>query len=140
VGNEATASIGDFGQILLNDPDTDGFLLFLETIRDPSSLATFARRAAAQGKLVTAYRIGRSEEGQALSVSHTGALTGSSKAASAFLRDIGKIGANNRQMPLSCKGLVLQVIGCCDPATFHGTSMLVDKNPTNIFNTIGYVN
>lgn len=89
VGNEAGAGIGQFGQVLLQDPDTDGFLLFMETIRDRRALADFAYGAARMGKPVTAYVIGRSEEGQALSVSHTGALTGSAAAVSAFLRDIG---------------------------------------------------
>lgn len=89
VGNEAGAGIGELGQILLNDPGTDGFLLFMETIRNPAALAEFARGAARLGKPVTAYMIGRSDEGQALSVSHTGALTGSTEAVSAFLRHIG---------------------------------------------------
>ena len=89
VGNEAVAGVGELGQLLLEDPGTDGFILFLETIRNREALADFARRAAEQGKPVTAYVIGRSDEGQALSVSHTGALTGSSEAISAFLRDLG---------------------------------------------------
>ncbi len=89
VGNEANAGVGDLGQILLHDPDTDGFLLFMETIRDPDALEAFSRAAAEQGKPVIAYMIGRSDEGQALSVSHTGALTGSKRAVAAFLKDIG---------------------------------------------------
>ncbi len=89
VGNEAAVGIGGIGQILLDDPDTHGFALFMETIRNPDALATFARAAAKAGKPVVAYMIGRSDEGQALSVSHTGALTGSREAVSAFLRACG---------------------------------------------------
>lgn len=89
VGNEAGAGVGELGQVLLNDPGAEGFILFLETIRNRDALAEFARRAAAQGKPVVAYLIGRSEEGQALSVSHTGALTGSTQAVAAFLKSIG---------------------------------------------------
>ncbi|MCF8483010.1 MAG: acetate--CoA ligase family protein [Rhodospirillum sp.] len=89
VGNEAGVGVGTLGRLLLEDPETDGFLLFLETIRDPEALADFSREAARRGKPVTAYRIGRSDEGQALSVSHTGAMTGSKQAVSSFLRDIG---------------------------------------------------
>lgn len=88
-GNEAGAGVGRLGQLLLDDPDTDGFILFLETIRDRAALAAFARGALARGKPVVAYMIGRSEEGQALSVSHTGALTGSARSVSAFLRASG---------------------------------------------------
>lgn len=89
VGNEAGAGIGQLGQLLLDDPATDGFLLFMETIRDREALAAFARGAAGRGKPVVAYMIGRSDEGRALSVSHTGALTGAAEAVSAFLESIG---------------------------------------------------
>lgn len=88
-GNEAGAGVGRLGQLLLDDPDTDGFILFLETIRDRAALAAFARGALARGKPVVAYMIGRSEEGQALSVTHTGALTGAARSVSAFLRSVG---------------------------------------------------
>jgi len=89
VGNEAAAGVGAIGQLLLRDPDTKGVLLFLETIRHRDALAQFAAQASEMGKPVVAYIVGRSEEGQALSVSHTGALTGSVRAVSAFLREIG---------------------------------------------------
>lgn len=88
-GNEAGAGVGRLGQLLLDDPDTDGFILFLETIRDRTALTDFARGAQARGKPIVAYMIGRSAEGQALSVSHTGALTGSARSVSAFLRSVG---------------------------------------------------
>jgi acetate---CoA ligase (ADP-forming) len=89
VGNEAAAGVGEIGQLLLDDPGTDGFLLFLETIRNADALAAFAAGAAEAGKPVMAYMIGRSDEGQALSVTHTGAMTGGAEAVAAFLREIG---------------------------------------------------
>lgn len=89
VGNEAAASIGVLGNLLVEDPRTQSFALFLETIRDPDALTRFADAAAKAGKTITAYMIGQSEEGQALSVTHTGAITGSREAVAAFLRQIG---------------------------------------------------
>lgn len=89
VGNEAGAGVGEIGKLMLRDPNTHGFALFMETIRNPDALAAFAAEARTLGKPIVAYMIGRSDEGQALSVSHTGALTGSREAVSAFLRDIG---------------------------------------------------
>lgn len=89
VGNEAAASIGELGSLLVEDAQTDGFVLFLETIRRPDALASFARLAAEAGKPVIAYMTGRTEEGQALAVSHTGAMTGSARAVSSFLAHIG---------------------------------------------------
>ncbi|MFY0634972.1 MAG: acetate--CoA ligase family protein [Vannielia sp.] len=89
LGNEARTGVGTLGQLLLDDPDTHAFQLFLETIRDAEALEVFARAAARRGKPVVAYMIGASEEGRQLAVSHTGALTGGRAAVSAFLREIG---------------------------------------------------
>lgn len=85
IGNEAQADVSTIGRLLLSDPETDGFVLFLETLRNPDGFAAFARDAHAQGKPVLAYVTGRSDEGQALSVSHTGALTGRMAALDSFL-------------------------------------------------------
>lgn len=89
VGNEAQAGLGTFGELLADDPSTDGFMLFMETIRDRDKLAHFARRARSLNKPVVAYMIGRSDEGRSLSVSHTGALTGGFAAVDSFLKSIG---------------------------------------------------
>ena len=89
VGNEAQAGLGTFGELLADDPLTDGFMLFMETIRDRAKLAHFARKARSLNKPVVAYMIGRSDEGRSLSVSHTGALTGGFAAVDSFLKSIG---------------------------------------------------
>jgi acyl-CoA synthetase (NDP forming) len=91
VGNEADLTIGELGSLFVDDPATDGFLLFLETIRGRDQLAGFARQAHAAGKPLIAYALGRSEAGQRLATSHTGALAGSRAAMAAFLREHGII-------------------------------------------------
>ncbi|MEZ5738108.1 MAG: acetate--CoA ligase family protein [Burkholderiaceae bacterium] len=95
VGNEALFGVGEIGDLLLDDPGHDGFVLFMETIRRPDALAAFARRAHALGRPVLCYLVGRSDEGRALSVSHTGAMTGSGRASSSFLRSHGIIEVEN---------------------------------------------
>lgn len=89
VGNEAVTDVGALGTLLLDDPDTTSFALFLETVRDARALELFARAAHARGKPVVAYCLGQSDEGQQLALSHTGAMAGARGAISAFLRDIG---------------------------------------------------
>lgn len=89
VGNEADLSIGELGRILVDDPQTGSFLLFLETIRHREHLEEFAQAARAAGKPVLAYKIGRSDIGAELAVSHTGAIVGSDRAADCFLRSLG---------------------------------------------------
>ncbi len=91
VGNEADLTIGELGQLFVDDADTDAFLLFLETIRGREHLATFANQAHAAGKPLIAFALGRSEAGQKLATSHTGALAGSRAAMAAFLREHGII-------------------------------------------------
>ncbi len=95
VGNEADLSMGEIGDCLIDDPKTDVFVLFLETIRHGDRLALFARNAAAAGKPVLAYKLGRSAIGAELAVSHTGALVSSDAAADALLRDLGIARVNN---------------------------------------------
>jgi acetate---CoA ligase (ADP-forming) len=89
VGNEVDLSLGEICSATLDDPDIDGYLLFLETLRHADALRAFAQRAAAAGKPVLAYKLGRSEQGRELAVTHTGALAGEDDVADAFLRDCG---------------------------------------------------
>ncbi len=88
-GNEADLSAGEVAGLLVDDPDVDAILLFLEAIREPQHFADLARRAHAVGKPVIAYKLGRSPYGAELATSHTGALAGSDAAAEAFFRACG---------------------------------------------------
>jgi acetate---CoA ligase (ADP-forming) len=88
-GNEADLTAGEIAALLADDPDTDAILLFLETIRRPEFYLAAARRAAANGKPIIAYRLGRSEAGAKLAATHTGALAGSDAAVDAFFRAAG---------------------------------------------------
>jgi len=85
LGNEAQSCVGSIGLTLVNDHKIDGFVLFLETIRNPKKFAEFSAAARRLDKPVVAYMLGKSSEGQALAVSHTGAMTGEADAISAFL-------------------------------------------------------
>jgi acyl-CoA synthetase (NDP forming) len=89
VGNEADLGIAEIGMACLDDPDTDAFVLFLETIRDAEGLARFAAAAHEAGKPVIALKLGRSALGAQMAVAHTGALLAEDAVADAFLRDIG---------------------------------------------------
>jgi len=89
VGNEIDLSIGEICASTLDDPDIDGYLLFLETMRGAGKLREFAREAAAKGKPILAYKLGRSSAAAELAVTHTGALAGEDDVADAFLKDCG---------------------------------------------------
>ena len=89
VGNEADLGVGELVELLAADHDTRLILLFLETVRDAERLAAGARAAHAAGKPVVAYKLGRSNLGERLARSHTGALAGSDAALDAYFRDCG---------------------------------------------------
>ncbi|WP_329409113.1 acetate--CoA ligase family protein [Nocardia vinacea] len=89
VGSEADLSVGEICSALLDDPDTGGFLLFLESLRHADRLREFAVQAAAHGKPVLAYKLGRSRIAADLALSHTGSLAGADDVAAAFFADCG---------------------------------------------------
>ena len=89
VGNEVDLGIGEICASTLDDPNVDAYLLFLETLRKADKLRAFALEAAARGKPIVAYKLGRSSAAAQLAVSHTGALAGEDDVADAFLKDCG---------------------------------------------------
>lgn len=89
VGSEVDLSIGEICGATLDDPDVEGYLLFLESMRHGAELQAFAREAARRGKPVVAYKLGRSAAAAEMAVTHTGALAGEDDVADAFLKDLG---------------------------------------------------
>ena len=89
VGNEVDLSLGEICEATLDDPGIDGYMLFLETMRNTDALRRFALAAYKRGKPIIAYKLGRSEAARELAVSHTGALAGEDDVADAFLADCG---------------------------------------------------
>ena len=89
VGNEVDLSLGEICAATLDDPGIDGYMLFLETMRHADWLRRFALGAAARGKPILAYKLGRSDAARELAVSHAGALAGEDDVADMFLRECG---------------------------------------------------
>ncbi|MDT7787189.1 MAG: hypothetical protein QOF58_5608, partial [Pseudonocardiales bacterium] len=88
-GGEVDLSLGEICLSTVDDDDVTGYALFLESLSGADSLRRFALAAAQRGKPVLAYKLGRSEAGAELSVSHTGALAGDDAVATALLADLG---------------------------------------------------
>ncbi|TDH63941.1 CoA-binding protein [Dankookia rubra] len=106
-GNEADLSAGEIGGLLVDDPQVDAILLFLEAIRQPQHYADLARRAHAAGKPVIAYKLGRSPYGAELATSHTGALAGSDAAAEAFFKALGILRVTSLESMIELPALVI---------------------------------
>jgi acyl-CoA synthetase (NDP forming) len=106
-GNEADLTAGEIAALLVDDPETDAILLFLETIRRPDLFEEAARRAHAAGKPIVAYKLGRSEAAAKLATTHTGALAGSDAASEAFFRAIGIVRVDMLETLLELPPLLL---------------------------------
>ena len=89
VGSEVDLNVGEICEATLDDPGIEGYLLFLESLHHGEALQRFARAAAARGKPVIAYKLGRSEAAAEMATTHTGALAGEDDIADAFLKDLG---------------------------------------------------
>ena len=85
VGNESDLSVGEIGKMLVNDPNTESIILFLETLRNSDEVAEMSRMAHAAGKQIICYKLGKSELSKELAKSHTGAIAGNDDAFNAFI-------------------------------------------------------
>lgn len=94
-GNEADLDSTDFLDILVEDPATQVIALYLEGLRRPQEFRAVAWRAAALGKSIVVYKVGRSESGARSAASHTGALAGADRAYDALFRQCGVIRAES---------------------------------------------
>jgi len=111
VGNESDVTVGEVVNALVDDADTKVILLFLETIRDAPTLAHALERARTHNKPVIAYKIGRSEQGDSLAQSHTGALAGNDVAVDAFLRAHGVMRVRNLETLFELAPLAQRYLG-----------------------------
>lgn len=92
-GNEADIEVAELVEHLLDDEATGVIALYLEGLRNPARFRVAAERAAALGKPIVAFKVGRSESGARSAVSHTGALAGADATYDAFFRQLGVVRA-----------------------------------------------
>ncbi len=75
-GNEVDLTTADYIAYFASQPNLKAIILYLEHVADCDRLKAAAEFAAASGKTVIAYKIGRSEAGRSAALAHTGALAG----------------------------------------------------------------
>ena len=92
-GNEADIEAADCIEALIEDPATSVIALYLEGLRNPGRFRDVAARAAAAGKPLVVFKVGRSESGARSAISHTGALAGADRMYDALLRQVGAVRA-----------------------------------------------
>jgi len=94
-GNEAALEAMDFVDHLIDNDESEVFLLFLEDAKSPAKLVSVAEKALRAGKPLIVSKVGRSDSGRRAAVSHTGALTGDSAGYRAIFNRYGVIECND---------------------------------------------
>lgn len=85
-GNEADLTAADLLAAVIEDPEVQVVLLYLESVTQPQMLAAAAERARRRGLPIIAVKSGRSARGQAAARSHTGAMVSEDAVVDAFMR------------------------------------------------------
>jgi len=89
VGNQAQVSLADAGRAALADPRVTALGLYIEGFGDIRSFEALAAEAKRFGKMIVAFKAGRSEAARAATISHTASLAGGDAGANAFLQRLG---------------------------------------------------
>jgi acetate---CoA ligase (ADP-forming) len=90
-GNEAVLEIADFVDYMLDEGETDVFLLLTEAIKSPEKFKRVAEKALKAGKPLIVGKIGQTEPGSRAVASHTAVLAGSTAAYRAVFERHGVI-------------------------------------------------
>ena len=94
-GNECVLSFTDYLQYLLEDPEVQLVLGYLEDARDGEAFQAAARRALVLDKPLIIMKTGRSEAGAKASISHTGSLAGADEVYQAVFSQNGVLRAES---------------------------------------------
>ncbi len=88
-GNQAQTGLSDLARAVLEDPRVTAVGLHIEGFGDIRALEALAMRARELKKPVVALKVGKSEQAQRATVSHTASLAGSDAVADAVLERLG---------------------------------------------------
>ncbi len=88
-GNQAQTPIPTIVQALLQDDRVTAIGLYLEGVGDLRAFEAMAAAARAKGKPIVAIKVGRSDQAQTATISHTASVAGSDAGARALLRRLG---------------------------------------------------
>ena len=88
-GNEADVSLPELALAVLQDPEVELLLLYIESIRSAQMLTEAAALARQRGVPIVAVKTGRTARGQMAARSHTGALANEDRTVDAFFERHG---------------------------------------------------
>lgn len=108
VGNEADLGIPEILSRLVDDPDVQVILCYVEGLRDASGFLAAARRAREAGKHVVVLKSGVSELGAKAAASHTASIAGEDRVYDHVLNQYGVIRASSIEQLVDIAGLLVR--------------------------------
>ena len=91
VGNQAVLGIEDFVDALADDPRITAIGLYVEGLRDVAGFSRAAARALVRGLPIVALKVGTSDLGAQVALSHTSSLAGSDRLYQALFERLGVV-------------------------------------------------
>ncbi len=88
-GNQAGATVEEYFNYCIEDPNTRVIAAFIEGFRQAETLPALGRKAAARNKPLIVLKGGRSDVSQRAAAAHTGSSAGSAEANDALFRESG---------------------------------------------------
>ena len=88
-GNQAQQGLASIAQTIIRDDRVTALGLYIESFGDIAAFEELARLSRALGKPIVALKVGRSQESQLATISHTASLAGSSAGSDAVLARLG---------------------------------------------------
>ncbi|MHB1208685.1 MAG: acetate--CoA ligase family protein [Acidimicrobiales bacterium] len=122
-GNEAVLGIEDYLSVILDQEGLCAVALLVEQIRRPSEFIELARVARQRGIALCVLHTGRSERGQAASLSHTGAIAGDQEVMRAVLGREGVLFIDSLDELIDTASVVVK----CPMPSAYGVAFMTDS-------------
>jgi len=90
-GNQAVLEASDYIDVLVDDPRVSAVGLYVEGLRDLPKFWRAAARALRRGTPIVAFKVGASELGHQMTLSHTSSLAGSDEMYQALFDQLGVV-------------------------------------------------
>lgn len=110
-GNEAVLDSTDYIAYMVEDPNTDVILAFIEQFRRPERFIEVAQRARAKEKPIVVLKVGRSQLAQRAAIAHTGALVGSDAVCDAVFKKYGIVRVDDLDEMMETAAVLVKLKG-----------------------------
>lgn len=90
-GNENVVELSEYINWMLEDPQTQVIVTYIEGLKNPARFTAVAEKALKLGKPIIALKVGRSIKGQRSTMAHTGSIAGSDGSYEAIFQKYGVI-------------------------------------------------